>query len=233
MTFEDAQQKRPIRSYVRREGRITNRQQHALKAFWDEFGLDPTTAMDFSQVFTQVQPVVLEIGFGMGDSLLQMAIEQPHLNFVGVEVHRPGVGSLLANAHEHGLKNLKVSTVDATQLLAHHIKPQSLQKVLILFPDPWPKKRHHKRRIINSHVINLISRSLQPGGCLHVATDWHPYAVSIEEQLQSQLDFNLEQKITSSGKANRLRPMTKFEQRGCNLGHNIVDLIYIKEQDTP
>ena len=219
---------RPIRSFVRREGRMTVRQERALSACWDEFVVEPDKLLDFSQLFARDQPVVMEIGFGMGDGLLAMAEEQADMNFFGVEVHRPGVGSVLAGAKEAGLENLKVCTQDVTELLSNHIPDESLYKVMILFPDPWPKKKHHKRRLISPKFISLLHKKLKAGGIVHVATDWANYAEQIRYDFSQADLFRLQNEFTNISAQNQYRKSTKFERRGKRLGHQIADFLYIK-----
>ncbi len=230
MTVKEAVARRPIRSFVRREGRITRSQQNAIDLHWPEFGLELDGHLNFDTVFsTPNRPIVMEIGFGMGASLVAMAAEQTQTNFLGVEVHRPGVGSLIDSAKKQQLQNIKVSTQDAKVLLQEHIKTCSLDKIMVLFPDPWHKKRHHKRRFINESSIQLMLDKIKPGGVLHIATDWLPYAQAIKDSLQQlNLKYPVEE-ISNLDQMNSLRKVTKFERRGQRLGHEITDILIRKQ----
>ena len=219
---------RPIRSFVRREGRITPSQQRALEKLWPQFGVDfvEGTRIDLEELFGAGVPVTLEIGFGMGVSLLEMARAEPGRGFLGIEVHRPGVGRLLAMLEREGVGNVRVLCEDAVNVLRHAIAPGSLDRVQIYFPDPWPKKRHHKRRLLQAPFVELVAACLRPGGILHVATDWENYA----EQVLEVLDANeaLANTVPGGGYAERpdWRPLTRFEQRGLDRGHGVWDLLY-------
>ncbi len=221
---------RPIRSFVIRGGRLTAGQQRAHDAFWPQFGLELSDSPpDFDAVFGRAAPLVLEIGFGMGQSLLAMAAAEPDKNFIGVEVHLPGVGSLLKGIGELGLSNLRVYRDDAVQVLAQCIAPASLQRVQIYFPDPWHKKKHNKRRLVNPEFVAALTGRLAPGGELHLATDWAHYVEQMLEVCETQAGLN---NLTGKGQyAPRpdFRPLTKFEKRGERLGHGVWDLRYIKE----
>ena len=213
------EKRRHIRSYVLRQGRLTRGQQRSLDSEWDRFGLDSTDGdLDLGFVFGRSAPVVAEVGFGMGESLYQQATETPEKNFIGIEVHRPGVGHLLNLASEGQLDNLRVFNEDCLDVFERAIPWASLETVQLFFPDPWPKKRHHKRRIVNNEFLSLVKRCLVPGGLLHIATDWVPYAEAVRELFATQEDF-LPVKAPA-------RPLTKFENRGVNLGHEINDLAY-------
>lgn len=217
--------RKKIRSFVRREGRLTPGQQRALETWLPEYGLpEGNSTLDFQQVFGRRAPLVLEIGFGNGDTLLQLASEHSERNFIGIEVHRPGVGRLLKLAGEAGLKNLRVSSEDAIEILEQRIPDASLDRVLLYFPDPWPKKRHHKRRIVQPPFVQLLAKKIRPGGEFHMATDWEPYAEHMLEVMSAAKEFE----NTANGFAARPaeRPLTKFEQRGQKLGHGVRDLIF-------
>lgn len=221
---------RPIRSFVRREGRMTPKQTRALDLLWPQYGLEPTGCLNFSEIFNNSNPCVLEIGFGMGDSLAAMAVENPLVNFIGIEVHRPGLGALLHQIKELGLKNLRLINVDASDILKHYIKISSLDGLQIYFPDPWPKKRHHKRRIIQPGFVALAAMRLKPKGLLHLATDWQPYAEHMEAVMDQSAIFRQVSEDRALQTHSRQRCTTKFERRGLRLGHGITDLYYIKEQ---
>jgi tRNA (guanine-N7-)-methyltransferase len=217
-----------IRSYVRREGRITTRQQVALNSLGDKFGLDPKGSLsNLATVFGQDVPCVLEIGFGMGHSLLAMAKAMPDKNFIGVEVYRPGIGSLLAGLETQGLSNVRVYCADAKEVLTHCLPDASLQGIQIFFPDPWPKKRHHKRRLITADFVRLLSKKLQLNGYLHLATDWQDYAQQMLQVVSEDSNFY---NPYTNGFAPRptARPLTKFEKRGEKLGHAVWDLMVFK-----
>ena len=218
---------KPIRSFVLRTGRMTDGQTHALEAHWARFGLEMASGEDPLQAFSQpTQPLVIEIGFGMGDSLLTMAKAAPTQNFLGIEVHPPGVGRLLQGAAEADLQNLKVYMADATDVLGSRIAPSSVERIQIFFPDPWHKKRHHKRRLIQPAFVAVLSRALRPGGTLHLATDWQPYAEVMLEVLNEAPELS----NTAADYCPRpeYRPVTKFERRGERLGHGVWDIIFTK-----
>lgn len=209
--------RRPIRSFVIREGRMTPGQKRALEEAWPQFGLEVSGgALNFSRLFASAGPVILEIGFGMGDSLFEMAVGNPHVNYIGVEVHRPGVGHLLNLADDAKLENIKVFAEDSIDVLTRCIPEKSLDGVQIFFPDPWHKKKHHKRRLISAEFVVLLESQLKSGGVLHIATDWAHYAESIEETLSNW---------TPATAPNRAQ--TKYERRGLRLDHEVFDLAYL------
>lgn len=221
----DTPPRRAIRSYVLRAGRMGTGQQRALQELGPRFVLPYAAApLDAAAVFGRRAPLVLEIGFGMGQATAQIAAARPDTDFLGVEVHTPGVGALLKRIGELGLGNLRIVQHDAVQVLEHMIAPGSLAGVHVFFPDPWHKKKHHKRRLIQPPLVSLIASRLAPGGVLHCATDWQPYAEQMREVLAGEpLLAN-----TAEGYAPRpdYRPLTKFEQRGLRLGHGVWDLVY-------
>jgi tRNA (guanine-N7-)-methyltransferase len=218
---------RPLRSYVLRQGRISQAQQRAYETLRSVYALPyQNNLIDLESVFQRPAGKILEIGFGMGETSAEIAASQPQLDFIGVEVHTPGVGSLLKQIDARQLKNIRIIQHDAVEVLQHMLGENSLQGVHIFFPDPWPKTRHHKRRLIQPEFIRLLSSRLQAGGYLHVATDWQAYAEHILETLsQAPLLEN-----TSAGYAPRpnYRPLTKFEQRGIKLGHGVWDIVFKK-----
>lgn len=215
---------RTIRSFVRRAGRLTPSQQRALLELWPSYGVDfIAEPLDFDGLFGRHAPIVLEIGFGNGDSLVQQALENPEINFLGIEVHEPGVGHCLLKAHEAGLSNLKLIKQDAIEVLSHQVPSDSLQRVDIYFPDPWPKKRHHKRRMIQPAFLELLHGRIRADGALHIATDWENYAEHIDEVLAHAALFRCDERREHDGDAPLDRPGTKFERRGLRKGHRIWD----------
>ena len=213
---------RAIKSYVLRAGRITPAQQLALQELWPRYGIElGEQQLDFSSLFPIARPLVLEIGFGMGQSLAEQASAHPEYNFLGIEVHQPGVGSLLHKIKTKELSNIRIICADAVDVLKQMIPDQSLFKIQIFFPDPWPKKRHHKRRLIQPAFVHLLAQKLKPNGMIHLATDWEEYAqqmfaVLSQELALKQCDTTIE------------RPLTKFEQRGKRLGHGVWDWVFEK-----
>lgn len=237
--------RRGIRSFVLRAGRITPAQQRALDELSPRLGIDiPTPAaapsgtsgpLDFVAVFGRSAPRSLEIGFGNGENLLALAIAHPERDFIGVEVHRAGVGHLLLRADEAGLGNLRVVCHDAVEVLERHIAPESLDEVLVLFPDPWHKKRHHKRRLIQPAFVELVASRLHRGGRLQLATDWEPYAQQMLEVLAACPALrNLAHPSADGGVEAGFVPrpawraLTRFERRGHRLGHSVWDLSFEK-----
>jgi len=217
----------PIRSFVLRHGRMTAAQRRSWEAGWERFGVDFTgRPLDFDGIFGRPGPRVLEIGFGMGHSLAEMAAAAPDSNFLGIEVHRPGVGKLLHLVQEQGLGNVRVMCHDAVEVLRDGIGPDALDTLQVFFPDPWHKKRHHKRRLIQPPFVELAASRLRPGGRLHLATDWEHYAAQMLEVLSACP--LLENTAPDTGYAPRpaQRPLTKFEQRGERLGHGVWDLVF-------
>lgn len=223
---DTSRQTRRIRSFVRREGRLTPGQQKALDTLWPRYGLSPERRLDWVDVFGRRAPVTLEIGFGNGDSLAEMAAQEPAIDFVGIEVHRPGVGHLLNRIEQRELSNVRIYCHDAVEVLSHCIDDRSLDRVLLFFPDPWPKKKHHKRRILQPDFIRLVACKLKPGGRFHMATDWQPYAEHMMATMQASLLFTNAAGKDRYSPRPAYRPVTKFEQRGQRLGHGVRDLIF-------
>ncbi len=223
--MQEAAERRPIRSYVLRGGRMGPGQQRAWQQWGPHFVVpySPSPA-DWNQIFARQAPCVLEIGFGMGDATAQIARACAHLNFIGVEVHPPGVGALLKLIGEKHLDNVRVVSHDAVEVLRHMVAPRSLHGIHIFFPDPWHKKRHHKRRLIQPPLVGLLAQRLSAGGYLHCATDWQPYAQQMLEVLSADTGL----RNTCKGYAPRpdYRPLTRFEQRGLRLGHGVWDLVF-------
>jgi len=222
---------RPIRSFVLRQGRMSPAQQRALDALLPRYGIAFQDApIDFDAVFGRAAPRVLEIGCGMGETTARIAGEQPAVDFVGVEVHAPGVGSLLRRIDDSGLANLRVIMHDAVEVVAAMIPSASLAGIHVFFPDPWPKKRHHKRRLLKPAFVHELALRLKPGGYLHVATDWEDYAQEILATLAAEP--LLENTARDFAPRPEGRPLTKFEARGLKLGHRVWDAIFLKGSDT-
>jgi tRNA (guanine-N7-)-methyltransferase len=216
-----------IRSFVTRAGRLSTAQAKAIETLGSQFCIPYEKAVfDFDKAFTQPAPTILEIGFGMGDTTAKIAAGIPEKNFVGVEVHTPGVGSLLKLIGEQQLNNVRIIQHDAFEVITHMVKPNSLAGVHIFFPDPWHKARHNKRRLIQAPFVELLVSRLAPGGYLHCATDWEEYA----EQMLQVLGEEPTLQNTADGYAPRpdYRPVTKFENRGLRLGHGVWDLVFTK-----
>lgn len=217
--------RRPVRSFVTRAGRMGSGQQRALVELGPRYVLPyRPEALDLAAAFGRTAPCILEIGFGMGDATAQVAAAMPETDFLGVEVHEPGVGALLKRIAEGQLSNLRIVQHDAVEVLEHMIRPDSLAGVHVWFPDPWHKKRHHKRRLIQPEFVQLLRSRLAPGGYLHCATDWQPYAEQMLEVLSAAPGLV----NTAEGHAPRpaWRPDTKFENRGLQLGHGVWDLVF-------
>lgn len=221
-------QHRRIRSFVLRQGRLTKGQERALETGWPKFGVDYIEKrLDLPQLFGRTEnKKILEVGFGMGDATAKIAQALPECDFLAVEVHTPGVGSLLKMMQELALTNIRIVQHDAVEVLQHMIPDASLDGVHIFFPDPWHKKRHHKRRLIQAEFVKLLCQKLKPGAYVHVATDWQEYAewvlevLSAEPQLKNAAD-NYAEKPS-------YRPLTKFENRGLKLGHGVWDLVFLR-----
>ncbi|MGK2946682.1 MAG: tRNA (guanosine(46)-N7)-methyltransferase TrmB [Candidatus Malihini olakiniferum] len=224
---ENRHRQRHIRSFVRRQGRLTNGQQQALENYWPLMGVEyQVQALDFSALFRREAPTVLEIGFGMGASLVTMAEQNPEQNFLGIEVYLPGIGSCLAAAQEAGLSNLSVMCHDAVEVLEQMILEGSLAMVQLFFPDPWHKARHNKRRIVQKAFAELVLHKLANGGVFHIATDWKPYA---EHMLEIMHDVSGYRNLSATQDyipRPSSRPLTKFEARGRRLGHDVWDLVF-------
>ena len=216
--------KRTIRSFVRRTGRITASQERALEELWPNYGLEYADArLDFTELFGRDAQRTLEIGFGNGDTLVQQAQESPDRDFIGIEVHEPGVGHCLIAASQAGVENLRLIAHDAIEVLQQQIPQGSLSRINLYFPDPWPKKRHHKRRIVQPAFLSLCADRLATGGSLNIATDWANYAEHIDEMLESFETFSCGDRREHDGDQPLDRPRTKFERRGLRKGHRIWD----------
>ncbi|MFT5276677.1 MAG: tRNA (guanine-N7-)-methyltransferase [Glaciecola sp.] len=218
-----------VKSFVKREGRLTNGQARAIEQNWSNKGLSVEQGMlNFEEVFTRSAPTVLEIGFGMGKSLVEMAAAAPEHDFIGIEVHRPGVGACLADAEEANIENIRVFEHDAVEVLAQSIPDGSLHRLQLYFPDPWHKTRHHKRRIVQPDFVQSLRQKLAVGGTFHMATDWEPYAEHMMEVMTKAQGF---ENISPDGPNGYIprpdyRPITKFEVRGQKLGHGVWDIIF-------
>ena len=218
---------RRIRSYVRREGRLTEGQASAIKNGWPQWGVEYAPVLtDWNQVFGRAAPRYLEIGFGMGGATAEIAKNHPQNDYLGIEVHRPGVGNLLKLIDQDRLTNLRLMSHDAVDVVNEMIAPDSLDGVLVFFPDPWHKARHHKRRLIQPEFVRMLVSRLKPGGTIHCATDWENYAEQMLEVLSAEP--LLENTAAGTGYAERpaYRPLTKFEARGLKLGHGVWDLVF-------
>jgi tRNA (guanine-N7-)-methyltransferase len=224
--LENESYQRRIRSFVRREGRITRGQQRALDELWPKYGIAADSPVDLDRLFGHAAPRTLEIGFGNGEALARMAELQPEQDFIGIEVHRPGVGHLLRLLEERAIENVRIYNADAVQVIEECLPDGSLDRVLLFFPDPWHKKRHHKRRIVQPEFAGLLAKKLKPGGILHMATDWEDYAEHMLAVMQASGDFR---KCAGTGEHSPrpdCRPVTKFELRGRHLGHDVWDLVF-------
>jgi len=219
---------RRIRSFVRREGRLTDAQSAAIAQGWPQWGVDYAPVIqDWDAHFGRQAPRFLEIGFGMGGATAEIAKNHPQHDYLGIEVHRPGVGNLLKLIEQDGLTNLRLMTHDAVDVVNQMMAPDSLDGILIFFPDPWHKARHHKRRLIQPEFVRTLVSRLKPGGTIHCATDWENYA----EQMLAVLSADPQLVNTAAGYAERpaYRPLTKFEARGLRLGHGVWDLVFRRQ----
>jgi len=218
---------RHVRSFVMRRGHLSDAQRNAHASLLPRYGVpDGEGPIDFAALFGRSAPVVLEVGFGMGHTTVEIAAARPDTDFLGVEVYTPGVGSLLRTLEERGLRNVRVIQRDAVEVLRDRIAPGALAGVHVYFPDPWPKTRHHKRRLIQPPFVAELVARIAPGGYLHCATDWEPYAAQMLEVLSAEPAL----RNTADGFAQRpgWRPLTKFEQRGLRLGHGVRDLMFVR-----
>ena len=221
---------RPIRSFVRREGRMTPGQRRALTTLWPSYGIDtdgvdPDSGTDITRQFKRSAPTIVEIGFGNGQALAAMAAAHPENNYLGIEVHRPGVGSLLLELKAKDLHNVRIVNADAKIILESNIPRARLAAIHLFFPDPWPKARHYKRRLVQLDFAQLACAKLKLGGVLHIATDWEHYAEHMLEVLAS-VDGLKNTSAQNYVSRPDYRPLTKFELRGQKLGHRVYDLIY-------
>lgn len=221
--------RRRIKSFVLRTGRMTDGQRRAYEINWTELGLQRSDGMqNFETTFGRTAPVVLEIGFGMGDSLAEMAGNALENDFIGIEVHTPGVGRLMYLVQDAGLNNVRTYEDDAVEVLAHCIPDDSLSRVQIYFPDPWHKLRHHKRRLIQAPFVQVLRRKLKVGGVLHLATDWQHYAEHMMTVMSDAEGYSNMANVSQYSPRPDYRPITKFEKRGERLGHGVWDLLFTK-----
>ncbi len=228
-SHEDTTKWRTIRSFVRRAGRITPSQQRALDELWPDYGVQYIDSpLDFTHLFGRTAPIIVEIGFGNGESLVDQAAANPDCDFLGIEVHEPGVGHCLLKAEDADIHNLKIVAHDAVEVLKNQIPPGTLSRVNLYFPDPWPKKRHHKRRIVQPDFVGLIAEKLAAGGTLNIATDWANYSEHIDEVLSQSDRFTCIEHREHDGDEPFDRPQTKFERRGLRKGHRISDRCFEK-----
>lgn len=216
-----------IKSFVRRSGRMTPAQKNALKTYWPIYGIEFSQSQpDFPSEFAAFK---LEIGIGNGDAIIDMAAADPCSLYLGIEVYEPGIGRCLNNIHQQELGNIRLIKHDAVEVLEYMIAPGSLDRILLFFPDPWHKKRHHKRRIVNQHFRDLACQALKSGASIHIATDWQDYAESIAAQFLADTRFINEGDASGYAEAPAYRPLTRFEQRGRKLGHGVWDLVFAKK----
>ncbi|MCH8334746.1 MAG: tRNA (guanosine(46)-N7)-methyltransferase TrmB [Proteobacteria bacterium] len=222
--------RRTIRSFVRRTGRITPAQHRALSELWPQYGIAfSAQTLNLDEVFGRSAERVLEIGFGNGETLVHEASEKPEIDFLGVEVHEPGIGHCLIDAQDAGLKNLRVIKHDAIEVLQQQVGDAVLARITLFFPDPWPKKRHHKRRMVQISFLKLAASRLSPAGTLHIATDWENYAEHIDEVIAQSSEFTLAERCMHKGGFESLeRQTTRFEKRGLRKGHSIWDWMLIR-----
>lgn len=224
MVDEKSYPHRSVRSFVKRAGRLTSPQRRALAELWPQYGVEfGATPLDLDALFGRAAPCWLEIGFGNGESLVQQAVDHSGTDFIGIEVHEPGIGHCLLAAEAAQLSNIRLIAHDAVEVMEKQIPDRSLSRINLYFADPWPKKRHHKRRIIQPDFIDVCARRLVDGGSLRIATDWAGYAEHIDAVMQAALQFSCVERREHDGTRPLDRPMTKFERRGVRRGHKIVD----------
>ena len=221
---------RPVRSFVRREGRMTNSQKKAIEELEGKYGIDGAQKISDGCPFAKGTNIHLEIGFGDGEALISLAKSNLESGFIGIDPHRPGAGRVLRKIDRDEISNARVIIGDAAELLPALFQPQSLTRILVLFPDPWPKKRHNKRRLINQAFLSDLADTLKPGGILHIATDWQDYAESIIETLISVTDLKNTSETNDYCPRPSWRPETKYERRGLSLGHQVFDIGSIKNE---
>ena len=225
--MSDVKPLRKIQSFVKRSGRLSKAQSIGLNELWNDYGINLNgKLLNFEELFLNQNNVTLEVGFGNGDSLLEMAIQQPNQNFLGIEVYEAGVGRLINEANKNQLVNLKIIKDDAVEVLNDNIPDDSISHFQLFFPDPWHKKRHHKRRIVQTSFLDLLTKKLKNNGIVHIATDWENYAEHIMEVLESHSHFKNCAGDHIYSERPEQRPLTKFENRGQKLGHGVWDIIF-------
>tara|TARA_B110000093_G_C12854463_1_gene360733 strand:+ start:285 stop:980 length:696 start_codon:yes stop_codon:yes gene_type:complete len=225
--MSDVKPLRKIQSFVKRSGRLSKAQSIGLNELWNDYGINLNgKLLNFEELFLNQNNVTLEVGFGNGDSLLEMAIQQPNQNFLGIEVYEAGVGRLINEANKNQLVNLKIIKDDAVEVLNNNIPDDSISHFQLFFPDPWHKKRHHKRRIVQTSFLDLLTKKLKNNGIVHIATDWENYAEHIIEALESHSHFKNCAGDHIYSERPEQRPLTKFENRGQKLGHGVWDIIF-------
>ena len=216
---------RSVRSFVIREGRFTAAQKKAFAELWPRYGIVKSSSkIEFDCFFSRSQPIILDVGFGNGDSLLSLARQRSDINFIGVEVYRPGIGNVLRKLSEQRINNVRIANIDILELLRVNMASNYLQGIMVWFPDPWPKKRHHKRRLIQQEFLQQATRVIKTKGILHLASDWQPYVDAIIEEVVNRPELtplNVNENVLGL-----TRPLTRFEQRGLRLGHKVTDLLY-------
>ena len=220
---------RTVKSFVHRQRTLTPNKQEIFTALWQKFGLEiKKEQLDLEKTFSNKNSIIIEIGFGMGETLLHMATTFPEINFIGIEIHMPGIFKTLNSIEKNNLKNVKIYNADAIDVLQHCIPNNAVDKFLIFFPDPWHKKRHHKRRLIQKPFLELVTSKLTVNGIVHIATDWQDYAEHVLEVVSQMPELtNLAEENKFSPRPN-YRPLTKFEARGKKLGHEIFDFLFLK-----
>lgn len=219
---------RHIRSFVRREGRMTDSQKTAIEQFWDIYGIDfGHSIINLDDIFQRIAPKILDIGSGMGDTTITLAKSHPENNYLAVEVHRPGIGSLLRQIVNNKISNIRISNHDVMEVLQNQIPENSLDIIYIFFPDPWPKKRHHKRRLLNDSFLDVLGPRMKSHARLFIATDWQDYADHILELFSKRNDYINLAGNNKFAPRPHWRPLTKFEQRGHKLEHQVRDFIFV------
>lgn len=217
-----------IPSFIRRQGRATAAQKHSLETYWDKYCLSPQQDLNIELCFGRPAPLIIEIGFGNGSSLAEMASKNPDLNYLGIEVHKPGIGHLMLLLEQGGINNVKIYHHDAIEILEQKIPNQSVSGIHLFFPDPWQKRRHHKRRIVRPSFVELLSNKLVKNGYFHAATDWENYAKEMLGILSAGTELYNTSSDSKYCQRPGYRPLTKFENRGLGLGHGVWDLIFRK-----
>lgn len=219
----------PIRSFVRRRGRITSSQKLALATHWSQYGIDLKGSFCPKTVFGRDAPLTIEIGFGNGGNLADNAERNPANNYLGIEVHEPGIGNLMNVLAKRGIDHVRIFKGDAVEILRDWIENESIDRINLYFPDPWPKKRHRKRRLVSDYFADLVSRKLKSGGFFHIATDWSEYADQIASVLEKNATLTNSTNTNFSREQIENRSVTRFEKRGLSLGHEVQDIIFVKK----